>query len=104
MAVDERLFTGPDTARATAGRWPPCDQRNYSRFTVSAAPPRSFPTRSIAASPFPITSAPIVIATRSRARSAASRTRAASLPVTAKAPGTSSAPSAWSPPPTSGWI
>ncbi len=30
-----------------------------------AAPPRSFPTRSIAASPFPITSAPIVTATRS---------------------------------------
>jgi hypothetical protein len=36
--------------------------------------------------PFPITSAPIVIATRSRACSAASRTHAASLPAMAKAP------------------
>ena len=32
-----------------------------------AAPPRSFPTRPIAASRFPITSAPIVTATRSSA-------------------------------------
>jgi transposase len=58
-----------------------------------AAPPRSFPTRSIAASHFPITSAPIVTATRSRACSAASKTHAASLPVTTNAPTTSSAPS-----------
>jgi hypothetical protein len=42
-----------------------------------AAPPRSFPTRPIAASRFPITSAPIVTATRSSACSAASKPHAA---------------------------
>ena len=58
-----------------------------------AAPPRSFPTRSNRRKPFPYNKR----AYRHRnkiERSAASRTRAASLPVTAKAPGTSSAQSA----------
>jgi len=37
MVVNKRLFAGPEAARATAGRWPPCDQRDYSRFAVGNA-------------------------------------------------------------------